>query len=73
MILAAAAILAATGRPTAIPRQWKAALRDSSDGRIDGTYRCAVVRAALKHYPALPMVYGNGGLVLRAYERRVCR
>jgi hypothetical protein len=49
----------------------KAALWDSYDGRIDGRYSCAVVRAALTHVP-LDKPHCGPCLALQRYERRIC-
>jgi hypothetical protein len=38
----------AAGGPVT-PAEWKAAIQDSYDGRIDGRYSCAVVKAAVAH------------------------
>lgn len=43
-----------------------------ADGRIDGTYACAVVRDAIRHLPPSPPIYSTVYRDFRKYEQRVC-
>ena len=43
-----------------------------ADGRIDGTYSCAVVQNAIRHLPQDPPIYSTIGQDFQRYERGVC-
>jgi hypothetical protein len=61
-------------RPTRRPvtgREWKNLINDWYDGHIDGWYRCAVVREAIKHLPS-PTTFGDVRQDLRSYAQAVC-
>ena len=53
------------------PKQWKALIRDSYDGEVNGHYSCSVARAAITHVPH-SKIRCRPCAALRAYERRVC-
>jgi hypothetical protein len=78
-VIVASVLLAGCGHVSAskttggqvTPAEWKAAIWDSYDGRIDGRYSCAVVRAAVAHLPG-DMIYCGPCVALQRYERRIC-
>jgi hypothetical protein len=51
---------------TAIYKDWYA------DRRIDNTYRCAVVRDAIRHLPEVPPIGSSVVQDFQQYESRVC-
>ncbi len=52
-------------------REWKSLINDWYDGRIDGWYRCAVVREAIGHLP-MDDAFGTVVTDLRSYAHAVC-
>jgi hypothetical protein len=61
-------------RPKAVTRTERLAIFDDwyADGRIDGAYRCAVVRDAIRHLPSSPPMYSTVAGDFQQYEGRVC-
>jgi hypothetical protein len=58
------------------PQEWKAVIRDSYDGRIDRSYRCAAVREAIERIPHDTAYYGAPGSAsgaMLAFEKRTCK
>jgi hypothetical protein len=53
-------------------RAWKSLINDWYDGRIDGWYRCAAVREAIKHLPTSPPAFSTVLEDFRSYEQAVC-
>jgi hypothetical protein len=43
-----------------------------ADGRIDGSYRCAVVEEAIRRLPETPPIGSTVLQDFRAYEKHVC-
>jgi hypothetical protein len=53
-------------------REWKSLINDWYDGHIDGWYRCAAVREAIRHLPSSPPPFSTILLDFRSYARAVC-
>jgi hypothetical protein len=70
------ALLAAAGlHPPGGPvsgLEWKLALNDWYDGRIDHWHRCAAIGEAIRHLPSTPPMYSTVYEDLRAYATAVC-
>jgi hypothetical protein len=59
--------------PSAVtPAEVRAFFNDWYDGRIDGSYPCAVVGAAIRRLPTTLPIGSTALQDFRAYEKRVC-
>jgi hypothetical protein len=56
---------------TVTGREWKSLIDDWYDGRIDGWYRCAVVRVAIAH-PPMDNAFSTARLDLQSYAHAIC-